>query len=799
MEENHSENVLDAGKSCESADAENNVGVTNTSKECCEVAESTQVQHEENEVLSDISLVEQLESKLGVGQIMTSVEDAYLLYCSYAHAKGFGVKKGDQRYFTQSSELQSKEFECSCEGRKDEKRSKDKIPVYQKRSARTNCKARLKIARERGGQWKVIRFDKEHNHEMLGSNHTHLLRSSRNISHAKSSTLEAMVNAGISVINAGIGVVNAVSYMENEAHGAQYLGFSRKDACNDLDRLRRHTKVENGDASSLIHYFINKSNKEPYFYWNVQVDDDDRVMNFFFRDYRCLVDYEYFGDVVSVDTSYKTNRNNLVCAPFVGINHHKQNVLFGMAVLSDETESSFEWLFNTFLDAMNRKQPELIFSNQCQTMVNAIEKVFPKAHHCLCHWHINQNAPSHLGNINGDSVFKQLWHKCMSKCDSEEEFEMTWNSMIDTCGLSGHKWLNNMYKIRHKWATIFSNDKFSAGLLATSRNESTHSALKKADCSTMTVYDFVLSFELTINSWRATESYEDARCLQGKPSSILKDNPLLSQVADIYTLNIYKMFEFELVQCLSTTFVGQPSNLGDHLFEFKVKSFAESSTIKQVVFDKRDCAIKCSCHKFETLGILCKHALKVMNLLNVNVIPEAYIKRRWMKNAKNRALDEEAYIKKRWLKHAKNRAPDLGGACSDKSDMVFVNETMRSTYDLSMRCKGSNDARYILSRNLEAARHQLDALFEKLDSDDQCSAPNALDSLVVEDDALVCRLEQSKRGKGEVHCSNAEATKRKKGKGESSQDTNHTTPIQPTTEACVQFLQFASQFDIDQQ
>lgn len=45
---------------------------------------------------------------------------------------------------------------------------------------------------------------------MLGPSQRHLLRSSRNISHAKSLTLEAKVNAGISV-------VNVVSYMENEA------------------------------------------------------------------------------------------------------------------------------------------------------------------------------------------------------------------------------------------------------------------------------------------------------------------------------------------------------------------------------------------------------------------------------------------------------------------------------------------------------------------------------------------------------------------------------------------------------
>ncbi|XP_075475813.1 protein FAR1-RELATED SEQUENCE 5-like [Primulina tabacum] len=218
-------------------------------------------------------------------------------------------------------------------------------------------------------------------------------------------------------------------------------------------------------------------------------------MNFFLRDSRCEVDYEFFGDILSVDTTYRTNRYNLICAPFVGINQHRQNVMFGLAFMSDETESLFEWLFKTFLDSMNAKQPETIFTDQCQAMMNAIETIFPHSHHRLCQWHINQNAPSHLGSLNGDSSFKRLLNKCMTHCESEEEFESTWNIMIDEYNLSGHKWLNGMYTLRYKWATAFSNHKFSAGLLATSRSEVTNAALKRSSNSAISLYDFVVNYE----------------------------------------------------------------------------------------------------------------------------------------------------------------------------------------------------------------------------------------------------------------------------------------------------------------
>lgn len=62
--------------------------------------------------------------------------------------------------------------------------------------------------------------------------------------------------------------------------------------------------------------------------------------------------------------------------------------MFGLAFMSDEIEISFQWLFKTFLESMGGKQPETIFTDQCQAMVNAIESVFSSLQHRLCQWHI---------------------------------------------------------------------------------------------------------------------------------------------------------------------------------------------------------------------------------------------------------------------------------------------------------------------------------------------------------------------------------------------------------------------------
>ena len=73
------------------------------------------------------------------------------------------------------------------------------------------------------------------------------------------------------------------------------------------------------------------------FFYAIQVDQENRMTNIFWRDGRSRIDYNSFGDVICFDTTYRTNKYNMICAPFVGVNHHWKNVLFGYAFLLDET------------------------------------------------------------------------------------------------------------------------------------------------------------------------------------------------------------------------------------------------------------------------------------------------------------------------------------------------------------------------------------------------------------------------------------------------------------------------------
>jgi zinc finger SWIM domain-containing protein 3 len=111
------------------------------------------------------------------------------------------------------------------------------------------------------------------------------------------------------------------------------------------------------------------------------------------------MDYACFVNAVSFDSTFQTNKSEMPFAPILGTNHHKQTIIFGVALLYNETIPSFMWLFQTFLTAMSRKHPTIIFTDQCAAMAAAIRIIFPKITHCLCLWHIFRNAAKHLSHV----------------------------------------------------------------------------------------------------------------------------------------------------------------------------------------------------------------------------------------------------------------------------------------------------------------------------------------------------------------------------------------------------------------
>ena len=89
-----------------------------------------------------------------------------------------------------------------------------------------------------------------------------------------------------------------------------------------------------------------------------------------------ILDYAHFGDVVTFDTTFGTNKEYMLFGVFLGLNQFRETTIFGGVLLFDETEVSFTWLFETFLVAHNGKQPTTIYTDQDAAMGKAVKIVF---------------------------------------------------------------------------------------------------------------------------------------------------------------------------------------------------------------------------------------------------------------------------------------------------------------------------------------------------------------------------------------------------------------------------------------
>ena len=92
-------------------------------------------------------------------------------------------------------------------------------------------------------------------------------------------------------------------------------------------------------------------------------------------------DYSYFGDVITFDTTYSTNKDAKPLGVFLGLNHHRETIVFGGALLYNETIESFVWLFETFLEVMSKNKSITIFTNQDVAISAAIKVVMPKTYY----------------------------------------------------------------------------------------------------------------------------------------------------------------------------------------------------------------------------------------------------------------------------------------------------------------------------------------------------------------------------------------------------------------------------------
>ncbi|XP_073138914.1 protein FAR1-RELATED SEQUENCE 5-like [Henckelia pumila] len=263
--------------------------------------------------------------------------------------------------------------------------------------------------------------------------------------------------------------------LEIEYGGPGHVGCTEKYIRNLEKQIRNEHKGV--DAESLIEFFASEKEKNSDFFYDFETDSDNRFNKCFWADAVSRRAYGVFGDVVVFDTTYNTNRYGMIFAPFVGVNHHHQTIIFCCGFLSDEKTESFVWLFNKFMEAMPKGAPNVIITDQDPAMTKAIAKVFPQTVHRYCLWHILNKFSDKLDPVTFRDHY-QMIKNAIANSTTPDDFDRSWKEVIKCAKLELNGWLSLMYEIRHKWVPAYFNHVFSAGMSSSQRSESSHSFFK---------------------------------------------------------------------------------------------------------------------------------------------------------------------------------------------------------------------------------------------------------------------------------------------------------------------------------
>jgi hypothetical protein len=162
------------------------------------------------------------------------------------------------------------------------------------------------------------------------------LSSYRNISKEDEKRILLLKEADLSVKQ----IMRVMELEKNIKHGD--LPFLRKDIHNFFNKI--HHDNMNGDANDLLQLCKFAKDENFCFQFAFTVDKEKRLQNICWSPPHCFELYQEYGDVVAFDTTYKVNAYNMPFGIFVGVDNHGRTILFGCALIRNETVSTFQWL-----------------------------------------------------------------------------------------------------------------------------------------------------------------------------------------------------------------------------------------------------------------------------------------------------------------------------------------------------------------------------------------------------------------------------------------------------------------------
>jgi len=159
---------------------------------------------------------------------------------------------------------------------------------------------------------------------------------------------------------------------------------------------------------------------------------DNKIERLFFSTPRMIRNYELYGDIVLIDSTYRVNQYNLPLIVYSGIDSYGRNILFALAIVNDETGTTHKWCMEKFFE-LHIKHPNIVMTDQDLALVAVLDKEYPNITNFLCQWHIKMNLKKHCSYLQNMNL-KELYNRILVLpfIEKEFQFESEYNDIVKT-------------------------------------------------------------------------------------------------------------------------------------------------------------------------------------------------------------------------------------------------------------------------------------------------------------------------------------------------------------------------------
>lgn len=234
--------------------------------------------------------------------MFSTLSDAIDFYNKYGEESGFDVNLSSQKRYNDGT-VRIRYLNCSRAGFtetfKHDSINESESCKRKTTSKRIGCPAIIKFKNLPGSsKFYVYGFVEEHNHNLVSKENLYLLRNNRKLDFLEQSFIHR-------VGTNNIGATRAYTVLSNIKGGYDVRGGIAIDFKNFKRDL--NCKIGDSDAQILVDKMENRKSYVPNFSFEYKVEKG-YLSCLFWADETAKRNYEEFGDIISLDATFRTNK-----------------------------------------------------------------------------------------------------------------------------------------------------------------------------------------------------------------------------------------------------------------------------------------------------------------------------------------------------------------------------------------------------------------------------------------------------------------------------------------------------------